>query len=120
MLSITFSQNSVSDELFSSILKFLGKNYETQHLELSITDMDNNRSQSFFEVLCLNNSLKHLNIINSDVPIEIVNSFVNVLNSNNSIKKLYLHDCQMNKLVIEKTALTLKNICKYSKVSWLV
>ena len=112
LLSITFSQQSVSDDEFSKILKFLSENYLThdQHLELAITDMDKIKSHSLFKVLGSIKSLKHLNISNSDIPVDIVDTFVTIFKSNNKLEKLYLHGCRINKPVIEKMASTLKTM----------
>ena len=107
MLSITFSQKSVSDDVFTTILKFLSDNHD-QHLELAITDMDKNKSHSLFKVLGLIKSLKYLDVSYSDIPIDIIDTFVNAIKVNNKLEKLYLHDCRINKPVIEKMASTLK------------
>ena len=108
-LSIIFSQRSVSDDVFTTILKFLSKNHN-QQTELAITDMDKNRSLSLFKVLGSMKSLKYLDVSNSDIPIDIIDTFVNAIKVNNKLEKLYLHDCQINKPVIEKMASALKTI----------
>ena len=111
-LSITFSQQSVSDDEFSKILKFLSENYlsHDQYLELAITDMDKIKSHNLFKVLGSIKSLKYLNISNSDIPVDIIDTFVTVIKSNNKLEKLYLHGCRINKPVLENLALTLKTI----------
>ena len=110
LLSISLSQNEISDETFTSILKILGKKHLTQHIELAVTNMDKNRIYELFKVLCLNKSLKYLDISHSDIPTDNIDTFVNAIELNNKLEKLYLYKCHFNSSLIAETASALKSV----------
>ena len=111
LLSISLSQENISDEIFTSILKFLGERCSTQHTELEITDMDKHKSYELFKVLCMNKSLKYLDISYSDIATDKIDTFVKAIKLNNKLEKLYLQECHSNNSeIVDEIASALKSI----------